>query len=357
MPRTSILPALALGLLALGSAVDASAQISISPRAASVTVGGRLHAQYQTSSIGEAASDFFVRRARLTFDLAFNEFLSGRIQPELSGGGASMLDAYAKLRFSEGFEVSMGQFKRAFDVFELVSSTDLSLIERDGRIAGYSECTGVGSVCSYSRLLEELDFVGRDAGARIEGTSGALSYMATLTNGRGVNTRDNDNAKSVSGRLSFEASDGIVLAGHLGVRDYLSPTAEGESENAFAWGADVQVGDWRDGFLLQAGLAGGDNWRSLDPADFEAGRFTAFQAVASYYHPVDDGRFIAVEPLARISVADPDGDVADDGGTLVTPGVMLYLMGKSKIGVNLDYYIPQTGDSEYSFKLQTFLYF
>jgi hypothetical protein len=66
---------------------------------------------------------------------------------------------------------------------------------------------------------------------------------------------------------------------------------------------------------------------------------------------------VGVEPLARVSLSDPNGSLDDDGGTLLTPGVMFYLMGRNKIGANLDYYIPSAGGSEFSLRLGTFLYF
>lgn len=353
MPRPSLAPLVAAALLCLGHPVDARAQTTISARAANLTVGGRLHAQYQASSVPAADNDFFIRRARINVDVDFNDFLSGKLLTDFAGGTATLLDAYATLDF-DGVELSMGQFKRAFDLFELVSSTDLSVIERDGRVAGYNQCTGVGSVCSFGRLIDELDFGGRDAGVRVTGASGAVGYLATLTNGRGVGVRDDDDGKSVSGRVSYLASNGMTFAGHLGMRDYVDPL--GETAHAVAWGADVQVGTWRDGFLLQAGFASGDNWQSLD-ATLDPGQFFAVQAIASYYRPIEGSRFAAIEPLVRLSVADPDGDTADDGGTLLTPGIMLYILGKNRIGVNLDWYMPGTGDSVYSFKAQTFLYF
>ena len=66
---------------------------------------------------------------------------------------------------------------------------------------------------------------------------------------------------------------------------------------------------------------------------------------------------VGVEPLARISWGDPDLDTDDDSGLLVTPGFMVYIMGRSKIGANFDIYSPATGDKEFSFKIQSFLYF
>jgi len=59
----------------------------------------------------------------------------------------------------------------------------------------------------------------------------------------------------------------------------------------------------------------------------------------------------------RISYADPDSDSSDDGGLIFTPGLMFYVSGKNKVCANLDIWSPQTGDTEFSFKVQSFLYF
>ena len=309
---------------------------------------------FQASSVEGADNDFFIRRARINVDLTFNDFFTAKVLTDFAFGRATLLDAYVRLDVDARLHIYAGQLKRAFDLFELVSSTDLSLIERTGHVRGYSACTGVGSVCSYSRLTEELAFSGRDAGIKVDGSSGDFTYQATMTNGTGVVVPDENDGKSVSGRVSYAATDNVVVSGQLGLHDYVDPVDE--TRNAYAWGGDVQIGTWRDGFLLQAAFAGGENWLSLDVLD-EPGRFWALQAVASRYYPLDSDRIIGVEPLLRLSVADPDDSITDDSGTLLTPGVMFYLMGKNKIGVNLDYYSPRSGDAVYSLRFATFLYF
>ena len=329
-------------------------ELSIGARAANLTVGGRVHAQYQASSVETADNSFFIRRARLLVDAELNDFFSGRVQADFAGGGAELLDAYVRLDFTDDVSLYGGQFKRSFDLFELASSTDLSIIERDGRVAGYSECTGVGSICSYSRLLEALGYAGRDTGLKIEGGSGSVALQASLTNGTGVGSPDENDAKSFAGRASLSVADNVVVSANVGVRDYLDSVDE--SANAIAWGGDVQVGTWRDGLLLQGAVVTGDNWLSRDGSDDPA-TFTTLQLSASYYMPLESARFAGLEPVGRVSVSDPDGDTDEDGGTLLTPGLMLYVTGRNKIGVNLDYYIPQTGDDVYSVKFQAFLYF
>lgn len=348
-----VLTALLLALPTVYAPTQVDAQTSITARGADIRVGGRLHTQYGSSFVDGTPSDFFIRRARLIMDGSFGEFVSGRVQADFARGG-SLQDAWIRLNFSDEFRVSFGQFKRAFDLFELSSSTDLSLIERTGQVVGYDMCTGVGRLCSYSRLTERLGFAGRDTGVKVDGASGQWSYMATITNGTGIGTADVNDAKSFSGRLSLEASEGVVVSVNAAAKDYLDPMAE--SAFAVAWGGDVQIGTWRDGLLVQAAVVSGDNWRSLDPSDVAGGMLTA-QVAASYYVPLDGDRIIGIEPVGRISVADPDDTIDEDGGLLITPGLMLYFMGKNKIGFNYDYYAPAMGDGVSMFRVGTFLYF
>jgi hypothetical protein len=345
---------IALPLLALSfPSVQASAQ-EISARDASIRIGGRMHAQYSASSVGEAENDFFFRRVRLILDINVTDFFSARVQPDFAGGETQLQDAYVRFNVSDGFRLSMGQFKRAFDLFELASSTDLSIIERDARVEGVNSCTGVGGACSYSRLTEKLGFAGRDQGVRLEVSGDRVSFLGSATNGTGINKSDENDAKSYSGRLSVEAHDDVTISGQVAVHDYLDE--DNENVYAPAWGADIEVGGWRDGLHLQAGLASGDNWKELNAAG-EAVPFMAYQGVLSYYVPLDDPRWAGIEPLARVSFADPNGNADDDGAVIFTPGLMLYIQGKNKIGFNVDVFSPQTGDTEYSFKMQAFLYF
>jgi hypothetical protein len=330
-----------------------SAQVEIAARAATITFGGRLHMQYAHSSMDAADNDFLIRRARMIAEVRVNDFMSGRVQPDFAGGGAALKDAYVSLDFSEAFELTLGQFKRPFDIFELASSTDLSLIERDGRVEGLSACAGVGSICSYSRFTEALGYSDRDLGVRVSGASGTLGYQASLTNGTGADTPDENDRKSVSGRVTWSATDRVRVSGQIGLHDYVD--AAGDA-TAVAFGGDVEVGTWREGLHVQAAFVAGDNWRALDP-QLDPATFLTWQAVASYYHPLAGDRIAAVEPLARMSWGDPDRDADDDGGILLTPGVMLYVLGRNRIGVNLDYYAPQSGSSELSLKVQSYLYF
>ena len=354
---------LTLALTVLTVPTAAEAQFEISSRASSIQIGGRAHAQYAASSVSDVENDFFLRRVRLIADITLNDFVSARIQPDFARGKIALQDVYVRLGFSSKFRVSAGQFKRAFDIFELSSSTDLSIIERDARVEGASGCAGVSGICSYSRLIQKLKYSERDQGIKIDGSSGRMSYQFTLTNGTGINVSDENDAKSYSGRLRLAASDKVTFSAQLGVHDYLFPLVDTRTERGVdtktargvAWGADVEFGTWRDGAHIQASVIRGDNWKSLDASHNEA-TFLTTQIVASYYSE-KSGRLAGIEPLLRLSFGDPDTALGKNAGTVVTPGLMFYLQGKSKIGANLDVYSPQSGDTEMSFKVQTYLYF
>ena len=153
----------------------------------------------------------------------------------------------------------------------------------------------------------------------------------------------------------MEVSDGVVLSGNVSHHDY--PQDNDQTGRATAFGGDLEIGDWRDGTHFQLGVIAGENWLAEDPATGDGPTFITAQAILSHYRPLSGGRLEAMEPVARLSWGDPDSDVNSDGGILFTPGLFLYVLGRNRIGASLDIYSPQTGDTEFGFKIQTFLYY
>lgn len=347
-----------LALILAGTASTLGAQTVTSGQGVSLDLGGRLNAQLAASTAEEGrAANLFIRRARFKADLTFNEHLSGRIQVDFSGSRISLEDAWARMELNPFFVLDMGQLKRAFDGFELASSTELELVERDGRIDGLDVCAGVGRVCSLSRFTETLGYSGRDLGLRIQGRGPdrAYDYMVTITNGAGANTSDENDAKSLAGRVTGAVGERTRLGADVSIHDYVGP--EGDDEYASAFGADLEYGDYRGGLHARLGVVTGDNWRLPDGAGDPA-RFLTGQGLVSYHHPLESGGILeGIEPMGRVSWGDPDTDADDDAGLLLTPGVFAYLQGRNRIGANLDLYAPQAGDTELSFKLMWYLYF
>ena len=85
----------------------------------SVSFDARVHAQYEAPSGEGAVSTFSMRRAWITLDGRYNDFVGGRLQFEALRGG-TVLDAWLTLTFSEAFVLNMGQFKRGISYFWLV---------------------------------------------------------------------------------------------------------------------------------------------------------------------------------------------------------------------------------------------
>jgi len=365
--------ALVLAALAL-SATNAAAQVEIKSKAVEIKITGRLQAEYDYSSAAEELSTvFLIRRARITLEIKINDFISGKIQPDYSTGfgfsnGLRLKDAYIDMNFAPEFILRMGQFKRPFDIFELTSSTQILAIERTGIVRGADDCAGVGSLCSYSRFTERLAYSDRDVGVGIGGVvAGHWVWSASMTNGNRfeetVRFIEADTfevfseGKSFGSRLEYRAAD-LKVGANVAAHDYANPVKLDRVDYGIGYGADVDWGNWTSGLHLQAGITAGDNWRNLDEAG-NPSTFWTTQAIVVYKFPLAGGhRVEALEPVARISYGDPDTDVSDDGGLLITPGFVVFFSGRNKLAVNMDIYTPGGDrDTEYSVKVMSYLYF
>ena len=347
-----------VALAALAAVQPANAQVEIKSKAMEITLTGRLHMQWNHTSSTDAAvpSTFFVRRARLTAEIKVSDFISGKIQPEYGEGTVGLRDAYVDLNFDRAFRFRAGQFKRPFDRFELVSSTQILVIERVGGVRGISGCSGVGNVCSFSRFTEELNYSDRDLGFQILGDVGGVRYSASVTNGEGPNDRvDENGTKSYTGRLEYRGS-GLTFGAHAGVHDYINDST-GTDKYAIAYGADVDWGQYEQpGPHVQAGVVYGDNWKNLRTPD--PSKFVSAQGVVTYMFPIRENRFVyGIEPVARVSWGDPDTGVSSDDGWLFTPGLVCYFSGRNKFAINVDVWSHASGNTEWSGKAQMYLYF
>ncbi|KPK79688.1 MAG: hypothetical protein AMS25_11600 [Gemmatimonas sp. SM23_52] len=349
---------LALAAYAL-TATSAAAQVELKSKATEVTVTGRVHIQWNTTSVDdELSNEFLIRRARLTAELKINDVVSGKIQPDYGEGEISLKDAYLRLTFDPAFRATLGQFKRPFDVFELISSTQILVIERAGGIRGVEACSGPGGICSYSRFTEKLGYSDRDIGVMIDGSlgNGQWGYMAAATNGAGANNAEENDAKSFSGRLEFTPIEDLTIAGNVGIHDYPNEITE-DDDYAVAFGGDVEWGNYNEGLHVQAGVIAGDNWKNLDESG-DPSAFVTAQGILTYKVPLSDNPFVeAIEPVARVSWGEPDTDADHDEGFLFTPGVVVFFSGRNKIALNVDIWRPTEGNSEYSVKVQSSLHF
>lgn len=365
--------------LVVGSVVPPLAAQDFNARAgSSVTLGGRVQAQFEASGSDASKSSFFIRRAWITVDGRLNELVSGRLQFDANGN--KVLEAYLAFTPSDRFRLELGQFKRAISTFWLAANFDLPLIERDGRVPGADPCPGVGNVCSFGRLTGGLGLDAYEPGFLMSGRlSDKVGFRVTMTNGEGINGRDKNSAKSTSGRLTFDVGSNSRLHTYAVFDETVD--LHGDTRWAPAYALEYELGTWRQGPLLVANLATGRNWKAEDAAvdDHKRVGFVAFQAMGLWYLPIEgDGAFEAFEPLFRVSWASTqtgpslfEGDIIvndDVTGLVITPGFMLYATGRTGISTNLDVYTSSrtlaggsseslSFDPQWSLKVQAFVAF
>lgn len=359
------------GTLGLIAAADATAQTVTAADNIKIKLSGRLQVQWNTTSVDssggepEPFSEYLLRRARLTFDVTFNDLLSARMEPDYSSIGGlglfSLRDAYIRFNFGPGVRATLGQFKRPFDLFELTSSTQILVAERGGRVRGVKACGTILTVCSYSNISAGLLYSDRDLGLMLDGEAipQRLRYAVSVTNGQTLRVQEANSGKQVTGRLSLTPVTGVTVSANGSLKDYLHPLTK-DARHGMAWGGDVEVGNFTRGLHVQAGFIGGDNWRTarLAPEDTtDVVPFMTGQAIATYKRELDGKWIKGIEPLVRASWADPNRNLAADEGWLFTPGVILHFGTRNLLHLNVDVWVPDEGDTEYAFLTQMNFYF
>ncbi len=316
-----------------------------------VTVGARVQAQYEASSVDETPSSFFIRRAWVTIDGQLNDLVGARAQFNIDG--ASVLEAYLEFTPSDALEVQLGQFKKGMSYFWLVPNSWLPIIERDARVTGVNHCPGVESVCTFGRLTDALGLDNYEPGILAQGrVSERFGYRFTLTNGEGIGNKDVNNGKSASGQLSLFPTGGTTrLSAYFALDETLD--SQGETMGVPAIGAEVELGTWLGGPHLIANVLQGRNWKLNDDA-----KFSTFQMMAFWYLPMAaESQIAGIEPMLRVSWADSGAEDPEKvTGTVITPGVMFYFVGRNGISTNVDFY-SSGGRSDFSWKVQAFAFF
>lgn len=354
---------LALLLLALGYA-PAEAQTTFP----NVKIAGRLQEQFYYYDNGPYAaatgvkSNFFTRRARIEARGQINEYITLLIQPSFEDGrslsagtscqpvvvagplpdtvtvscstsgrsGVRLRDAWIDVRLTKpeaatAFTVRLGQEKRPFGRYELTSSNNLPSIERGA---------GKGLVGSASNnLFEGQGFLSHDVGAHIQvdhklDDGRHFTMLAGVYNGRGESLSDNNSAKSFGLRGTAAVWQKLDVGG-----SFYSADAIVGSDSAFhhiAWGVDAQWGKPGDeGLYVVADYMQGKD------ATTAKNTLRGFSGVAAYHIRMKDPAswLYAVEPAFRFDYADPNTAVSNNGSTLLTAVLGLYISSRAQFRV------------------------
>jgi hypothetical protein len=323
----------------------------------SVSLGGRAQFQYSTTSLGEeelgeeapASNTFEARRIRLRVDLDIGDWITARIQPDIAQGDLRVADAYIDFGLSDYLNLKVGQFKRSFSRIELTSSLDIPTIERGVRIAGLDDYLGMVPGEHYE-ILGASGYVGRDLGASLRGGTDRFGWELGVFNGEGADSRDINDDKTVAGRFTVAPAAGRPLELGAGVQRRDTP-----AENGWAYEFDAEWGSLGSpGMHLLAEAAFGDDLTAATDAGF-----AGVHGILSWYGALSGDRFQGIELVGRASWGDPDGDLDDDEGLLLTPGLNLYVFGRNRIRANWDLYLPSADalESQNAFRAQAQIYF
>lgn len=400
----AVVAAAALALLGLAvppaAGQDGEPALSVSSDAVHIHFTGRVQTQAATSSCSEfpfaddspcveqaPGLDVFLRRVRLAAELVLLEverdgdaapFLSARVEPDFGqGDGVELRHAFGRLDFGEHAAVQIGQFKRPFDGFNLVSSSRLLTIERDLDVPGVPGLRAA----SLDEFATRFNLASYDVGAMFSGAAagGRIEYFAGVFNGEPSAVNNDRNAeKQFTGRLRYSTeAAGLPLSVAVAAAATDLPfEAADDQEGAprsgiyyHDWEVFAELGDHGPGLQVQAGLLFGDNpledelGGAPDPtaeggADFAT--MNAWQTVGAYRLDVPGARWMeGVEPALRITRADPNTGVADDETWGFTPGLNVYFHRRNKLQMNVDVvsFAGDRFDTVSSFKTQFQVYF
>jgi hypothetical protein len=356
---------LAVTLLSVALAGSAAAQASYP----NVKVTGRLQEQiyyFDNDFYGPVGispnSNIFTRRARIEARGEISENVSVYIQPSFEGGrnlsgvnttctstpvpagggtptitcrttgrsGLRLRDAWIDVRLTKAVSKSAiyfraGQEKRPFSRYELTSSTNLVSIERGA---------GQGLIPRASNdLFGGAGYLSHDVGASMR-LEHKLDDVRLITvkfgayNGQGESLNDVNNKKSFGARATAAVTQKIDVGAswftHDGIVE-VDDIADSSFTNT-AWDIDAQYGKVGDeGLYVLAEYLQGDD------ASADKRNMSGMQGLAAYNMRTTSPTawLYAIEPFARLDLADPDTDTDDDGATVITAGIGIYMSSKA----------------------------
>jgi hypothetical protein len=334
------------------AAPPAAAQFTIAgPDSSRLTFNGRIQTQFNTSSQdGVPQAETALRRVRLESTFQLTRVVSGRISPEFAGSRVSIRDAYVRFALDPALVVWAGQAFRPFSAVAMSSSARMLPIERGLRIRGLSD-----EFDEYN-LVSDLGYGDRDVGLQLRGEpAGAplkLSYAVGWFNGPARSRFPRENTGQFVARVGVAPVPGLKLNASYSARDFGRGDDDVVVKRGGAWEADVQIGSDRGGLHMIGEVVTGD----FDP--FLGARFVGAHGWLGYRTHRVSPTISAVEPMVRVSYAEIDsGDtpaqaLGASGGTLVTPGVNLWLGGLNRFSLNYDIWNSQAGESAGSLKAQ-----
>jgi len=344
-------------------------------QAPTIQVQGRIQVQYRLSS-GDSSGNynpnqvsniFEVRRLRIQTNVRFGDNINLVIQPSFEMAALRMRDAYVRVGLSPRIGVTVGQEKSPFQRYELNSSNNLLSIERGLRVLRLSGKEGLND------LLSANGYASHDLGAFVDyvGPDNKVTVKAGVQQGSRESSTDVNNAKSFYGRAtatvltnrdnqpvlqvgaSFASRDRAICQTLGTPATTCTAYYADSSKQTTAFGLDAEWGGFRPGFHVFADFATGDNVAianrkatgrntgNLDSASTPIATFMGLSLIGAYRVNTTgpDTRLIKFfEPALRIDYLDPNTNVNDDQGLLITPVLNIYFANTVVLRAGFDFY-------------------
>lgn len=327
------------------SAQSSDQTLRVTTNAVEVKIGGRVHTQFNTTSIdGQPASQFLLRRARVEFSARVSDRVSGVVNPEFGNDQVVLKDAYVAFDLSPRVTMIAGQAHRPFGLLEQTSSKRMMPVERGLRVRGLSDVDGYA-------VMNGLGYSDRDIGVQLRSTlDEGLELTAGVFQGPLHGQVGDHSSYQYAARVRGTVAPDVRVGAGWSNRDFATGVGAGlELERGNAFEIDLEYGSFAPGLHVLAEIASGD----VNP--FTDERFHAAQTWIAYRTEPFDGTDMVLEPLLRISYADVavDGQpTTQRGGTLLTPGLALYFGPLNRIAVNYDFWWNKgPGDEASSLKV------
>ncbi len=292
-----------------------------------LTIGGRVQAQFNTTSIDEVpGSELILRRARLELEAQLNELVSFVIQPDFSGDEIRLKDTYVRLAFDPALQLVAGNSKMPFSRLEMTSSKRMLPVERGLRVRG------LDAFDEYA-LVNGLDYSDREVGVLVsgepEGAPLGFGYAAGIYRGP-IQDDVTEATYQYVARATVQPTDLLSFGIAWSSRDFTNELADLERGHAFE--VDAEYGAFAPGIHVIAEVAFGD----LDP--FTDTGFSGAQGWLAWRSDAIGGHVTGIEPVARVSWGDVDDGApgAAPGGLLFTPGLNVYFGPLNRLMVNYD---------------------
>ena len=241
--------------------------------------GGRIQLQAGTSSCDEfpvpddskcveqvPSTDLFLRRVRLTVSGEIGDKIDFKIEPDYNKiDKLGLKDAWGRFSFSNLAKLKAGHFKRPFDEFFLISSTQFPVVERAVLIRGLENFVSP-SLTAGTVLFNLSD---RDIGLELSGATDneLFSYwVGVFTGDSDLKFQDTNSEKQFIGRGQFGLDVGDMplkfgVAAAATDEGYETDVAGLQTEYYYDFEMFARLGDFAGGPHVIGSYVFGDNPR------------------------------------------------------------------------------------------------